>query len=434
MVNWDSDFPNLSNENIQPLKRRFERARSKAQRNSVLKTAEQLDLTKSLRKMGANDEGVIRFNKNNTLPQVRANAAAAASRKKVVNVVRAKMPTREQMLDLGWRLGQDVYDNRRGVEMFAELIILFFTVTGEVSTKINKVVGVALSPLDVTKEGIASRFARLYLTKSKNIGEIVKANAWLNSSQGTSILAIEFSMLLTFGILLRLIFIGNSKAAKKISRILDVFVSTVKLPGFTGSKMLLSIVSFIITFHAQILAAKGIDVSVDKYMADWMKLPIKTMLRWTKNKFLKQELVAFVFSKPMQLLLAAIADMRYAPKSGVGKATRQIKVYVNQMRAREPTLSIAPPGRNNRTPSASRNNGEQVAESPGRPARRTATVTGEGVSPMQIRARGNNNRTYMLTQSMWKSMNRNEMPSTSRDPVVRLTYNNEVRYARRSEL
>jgi len=158
------------------------------------------------------------------------------------------------------------------------------------------------------------------------------------------------------------------------------------------------------------------------------------MLRWTKNQFLKQELVAFVFSKPMQLLLGAIADMRYAPKSGVGKATRQIKVYVNQMRAREPTLSIAPPGRNNRTPNASRNNGEQVAESPGRPARRTATVTGEGVSPMRIRARGNNNRTYSFSQSMWNSMNRNEMPSTSRDPAVRLTYNNQVRYARRSEL
>ena len=433
MVNWEKDFPNLNNNNRETLKLRFEKARSKPQRNSVLKNARELDINKSLRRMGANAQGVVRFT-NNTLPEARAKVAASAMRKKVVNVVKAKMPTREQMLDLGWRLGQDVYDNRRGVEMFAELILLFFTVTGEVSTRINKVVGVALSPLDVTKEGIASRFARLYLTKSKNIGEIVKANAWLNSSQGTSILAIEFSMLLTVGIILRLIFIGNSKAAKKISRILDVIVSTAKLPGFTGSKMLLSIVSFIITFHAQILAAKGIDVSVDKYMADWIKLPIKTMLRWTKNKFLKQELVAFVFSKPMQLLLGAIADMRYVPKSGVGKATRQIKVYVNQMRAREPTLSIAPPGRNNRTPNASRNNGEQVAESPGRPARRTATVTGEGVSPMRIRARGNNNRTYSFSQSMWNSMNRNEMPSTSRDPAVRLTYNNQVRYARRSEL
>ena len=370
MVNWEKDFPNLNNNNRETLKLRFEQARNKPERNRVLQNALELDITTSLRRMGANAQGVVRFT-NNTLPEARAKVAASAMRKKVVNVVKAKMPTREQMLDLGWRLGQDVYDNRRGVEMFAELMLLFFTVTGKVSTEFNKVVGVALSPLDVTKEGIASRFARLYLTNSKNLGEIVKANAWLNSSQGTSILAIEFSMLLTVGIILRLIFIGNSKAAKKISRILDVIVSTAKLPGFTGlvsvETMLLSIVSFIITFHAQILAAKGIDVSVDKYMADWMKLPIKTMLRWTKNKFLKKELVAFVFSKPMQLLLAAIADMRYVPKSGVGKATRQIKVYVNQMRAREPTLSIAPPGRNNRTPSASRNNDNQEAQSPLRP-------------------------------------------------------------------
>jgi hypothetical protein len=391
MVNWDSDFPNLSNENIQPLKRRFERARSKAQRNSVLKTAEQLDLTKSLRKMGANDEGVIRFNNNNTLPRVRAKAAAAASRKKAINVakrtgasvvataldvakrtgrvVRATMPTREQMLDLGWRLGQDIYDNRRGVEMFAELMILFLTATGGTSKLVNTALGKKLSPLNVSKEGIASRFARVYLTNSKNLGEIVKANAWLNSSQGTSILAIEFSMLLTFGIVLRLLFIGNTRATRKIARILDVFVSTIKLPGFTGlvsaETMLLSISSLIITFHAQILAAKGIDMSVDKYVADWMKLPMKTVLRWTKNKFLKQELVQFVLSRPMQLLLAVIADMRYAPKSGVAKVTKQIKTYVTTHVA--PTQSL-PQFSGNRTPSASGNSSEE-AQSPLRPIR-----------------------------------------------------------------
>jgi len=440
MVNWNRDFPNLTNENRKKLRTKFNRARSDRQREAVLQSAQELDIKRTLNKAGANSSGVIRFpnsNTSSTLRQRRAAVARSETRKKVVNAakrtantVRRMAPSPERVLDMGWRMGKMVYDNPRGVEMFMEIMVLLLRPDVGATKKIISLTRRALPPLNLSKESTSERLERVYGLSSAFIGDVVKFDALLHSNEVTSTVEASFFYMFMCAIVLRLLIIGSEKSRKMVTDVLDGVASIIRLPGYTG--ILLSIdtmLKSIVAMHAQLLLSKAVDVYASKLLPAFLRTMIKNLVQWVKSKFNLNKFLGPAGKKMLQVLLSAIIDMKYAPKSIVRQSVKLLA-----MTKTVPTQSIAP---GTVTPNASRNNNnERVAESPGRPTRRRATVTGEGVSPMRIRASGSNGKRYIFSQSIWNSMNRNgrTIATTSTDPVVRLTYKNQVRYARRSEL
>ena len=441
MVNWNRDFPNLTNENRKKLRTKFNRARSDRQREAVLRSAQELDIKRTLNKEGANSSGVIRFpnsNTSSTLRQRRAAVARSETRKKVVNTakrtakrtanaVRRMAPSPERVLDMGWRMGKMVYDNPRGVEMFMEIMVLLLR--PDLTKTITSLARRLLPPLNLSKESTSERLERVYGLSSAFIGDVVKFDALLHSNEVTS--TVEALLFYSFmgTIVLRLLVIGSEKSRKMVTDVLDGVVSIIRLPGYTGFLSIDAMLKSIVAMHVQLLLVKITDVYASKVLPAFVRTMIKNIVQWAKSKFNLNKFLGPAGKKMLQVLLSAIIDMKYAPKSIVRQSVKLLA-----MTKTVPTQSIAP---GTVTPNASRNNNnERVAESPGRPIRRTATVTGEGVSPMRIRASGSNRKRYIFSQSIWNSMNRNgrTIATTSTDPVVRLTYKNQVRYARRSEL
>ena len=442
MVNWNRDFPNLTNENRKKLRTKFNRARSDRQREAVLRSAQELDIKRTLNKAGANSSGVIRFpnsNTSSTLRQRRAAVARSETRKKVVNAakrtakrtanaVRRMAPSPERVLDMGWRIGKMVYDNPRGVEMFMEIMVLLLRTDFGVTKLIIPGVRLGLPPLNLSKESMSERLERVYGLSSAFIGDVVKFDALLHSNEVTSTVEASLFYMFMGTIVLRLLVIGSEKSRKMVTDVLDGVVSIIRLPGYTGFLSIDAMLKSIVAMHVQLLLVKITDVYASKVLPAFVRTMIKNIVQWAKSNILNKFLGP-AGKKMLQVLLSAIIDMKYAPKSIVRQSVKLLA-----MTNTVPTQSIAP---GTVTPNASRNNNnERVAESPGRPTRRTATVTGEGVSPMRIRASGSNGKRYIFSQSIWNSMNRNgrTIATTSRDPVVRLTYKNQVRYARRSEL
>ena len=440
MVNWNRDFPNLTNENRKKLRTKFNRARSDRQREAVLRSAQELDIKRTLNKAGANSSGVIRFpnsNTSSTLRQRRAAVARSETRKKVVNAakrtakrtanaVRRMAPSPERVLDMGWRMGKMVYDNPRGVEMFMEIMVLLLR--PDLTKTITSLARLALPPLNLSKESTSERLERVYGLSSAFIGDVVKFDALLHSNEVTSTVEALLFYMFMGTIVLRLLVIGSEKSRKMVTDVLDGVVSIIRLPGYTGFLSIDTMLKSIVAMHVQLLLVKITDVYASKVLPAFVRTMIKNIVQWAKSNILNKFLGP-AGKKMLKVLLSAIIDMKYAPKSIVRQSVKLLA-----MTNTVPTQSIAP---GTVTPNASRNNNnERVAESPGRPTRRTATVTGEGVSPMRIRASGSNGKRYIFSQSIWNSMNRNgrTIATTSRDPVVRLTYKNQVRYARRSEL
>jgi hypothetical protein len=430
MVNWNRDFPNLTNENRKKLRTKFNRARSDRQREAVLRSAQELDIKRTLNKAGANSSGVIRFpnsNTSSTLRQRRAAVARSETRKKVVNTVRRMAPSPERVLDMGWRMGKMVYDNPRGVEMFMEIMVLLLR--PDLTKTITSLARLALPPLNLSKESTSERLERVYGLSSAFIGDVVKFDALLHSNEVTSTVEASLFYLFMCAIVLRLLVIGSEKSRKMVTDVLDGVVSIIRLPGYTGFLSIDTMLKSIVAMHVQLLLVKITDVYASKLLPAFVRTMIKNLVQWVKSKFNLNKFLGPAGKKMLQVLLSAIIDMKYAPKSIVRQSVKLLA-----MTKTVPTQSIAP---GTVTPNASRNNNnERVAESPGRPTRRRATVTGEGVSPMRIRASGSNGKRYIFSQSIWNSMNRNgrTIATTSTDPVVRLTYKNQVRYARRSEL
>jgi hypothetical protein len=430
MVNWNRDFPNLTNENRKKLRTKFNRARSDRQREAVLRSAQELDIKRTLNKAGANSSGVIRFpnsNTSSTLRQRRAAVARSETRKKVVNTVRRMAPSPERVLDMGWRMGKMVYDNPRGVEMFMEIMVLLLR--PDLTKTITSLARRALPPLNLSKESTSERLERVYGLSSAFIGDVVKFDALLHSNEVTSTVEASLFYLFMCAIVLRLLVIGSEKSRKMVTDVLDGVVSIIRLPGYTGFLSIDTMLKSIVAMHVQLLLVKITDVYASKLLPAFVRTMIKNLVQWVKSKFNLNKFLGPAGKKMLQVLLSAIIDMKYAPKSIVRQSVKLLA-----MTKTVPTQSIAP---GTVTPNASRNNNnERVAESPGRPTRRRATVTGEGVSPMRIRASGSNGKRYIFSQSIWNSMNRNgrTIATTSTDPVVRLTYKNQVRYARRSEL
>jgi hypothetical protein len=441
MVNWNRDFPNLTNENRKKLRTKFNRARSDRQREAVLRSAQELDIKRTLNKAGANSSGVIRFpnsNTSSTLRQRRAAVARSETRKKVVNAakrtakrtantVRRMAPSPERVLDMGWRMGKMVYDNPRGVEMFMEIMVLLLR--PDLTKTITSLARRALPPLNLSKESTSERLERVYGLSSAFIGDVVKFDALLHSNEVTSTVEASLFYLFMCAIVLRLLVIGSEKSRKMVTDVLDGVVSIIRLPGYTGFLSIDTMLKSIVAMHVQLLLVKITDVYASKLLPAFVRTMIKNLVQWVKSKFNLNKFLGPAGKKMLQVLLSAIIDMKYAPKSIVRQSVKLLA-----MTKTVPTQSIAP---GTVTPNASRNNNnERVAESPGRPTRRRATVTGEGVSPMRIRASGSNGKRYIFSQSIWNSMNRNgrTIATTSTDPVVRLTYKNQVRYARRSEL
>jgi len=139
MVDWTRDFPNLTREQRALYKNKYDKARTAREKQRVLQNAK---------------NEIMRFNSDSetTLRQNRTRAGFQATRKKVVNVAKravAKMPTSEQMLDLGWRLGKKIYDNPRGVEMFADIMLLLTVRRKNVPQKMVEATRRALPPLDI---------------------------------------------------------------------------------------------------------------------------------------------------------------------------------------------------------------------------------------------------------------------------------------------
>jgi hypothetical protein len=360
--------------------------------------------------------------------------ARSETRKKVVNAakrtantVRRMAPSPERVLDMGWRMGKMVYDNPRGVEMFMEIMVLLLR--PDLTKTITSLARRALPPLNLSKESTSERLERVYGLSSAFIGDVVKFDALLHSNEVTSTVEASLFYLFMCAIVLRLLVIGSEKSRKMVTDVLDGVVSIIRLPGYTGFLSIDTMLKSIVAMHVQLLLVKITDVYASKLLPAFVRTMIKNLVQWVKSKFNLNKFLGPAGKKMLQVLLSAIIDMKYAPKSIVRQSVKLLA-----MTKTVPTQSIAP---GTVTPNASRNNNnERVAESPGRPTRRRATVTGEGVSPMRIRASGSNGKRYIFSQSIWNSMNRNgrTIATTSTDPVVRLTYKNQVRYARRSEL
>ena len=83
-----------------------------------------------------------------------------------------------------------------------------------------------------------------------------------------------------------------------------------------------------------------------------------------------------------------------------------------------------------------RNVARTPSPSPSRTQQGRATVQGEGLSPFQVSASGSNGKRYLLTISVWNSLSTNNrsIPTTSNDPVIKLTWKRQTRYAPRSQL
>jgi hypothetical protein len=436
MVNWDRDFPNLSNENREKLKKMYERARSEKQRASLLRSAREMNIDRAMKKAGANASGVIRFSNtsSSTFRQERAQEtrrrranAVKRTAKRAVNVVRAKMPTTEQILDLGWRLGKNIYDNPRGVEMFSEIMGLLALRRKNVPQKIVEATRRALPPLDVLAENTSKRLQRVYGMRSSFIGDIIKFDALLHSDDITKFVSESFVFLMTFGIVLRLLVLGTDRSRKMVTDVLDMVVSVMKLPGFTFYTLSVqTLLNSIVAMHVRLFLAKITNVVVNKYVPSFLSTIIKNVVDWANNKVNLSKYGGKLGTRLVVALLAAITDMKYAPKSIVKQSYKAIDMLMLKPAPRPAITS------RNRTPNSSRN--ERVAESPLRPPR--ATVSGEGVSsPMRVTATGNNGAKYIFSQRQWNALsNNNRIATSSNDRVVRLTHKGQVRYARRSQL
>jgi len=463
MVNWRRRFPHLNNFEIEHYRTRYDAAKTRGQKQRVLSNAEQrimrfnsssntrytttLTQNRRMKRDQERRQKVINTVKRTANAAKRTANAAKRTAKRTANVVkgtakrtanvakrtakrtantvrrttkvvRARMPNPKEIFELSTRLGQTIYESREGLLIFTDIIALILISKGITSRLVNKVVGKVFLPLNVSKEGILDRLERIYSQPPENLGLIVAANAWLSSERGTSIAALQFAMLLTIGVCAHLLTVADKRGIMKIPRVLDIFISFFKYVGFSGvtlslESMFYSVIKGILVWHGKMLAAKGINSAISSQSRNWVRVPMK--LGWRLMAKLLQDDVS---RRAIETLLSVIMDMKFAPKSVVRQAAEVLKV----VKKPAPTLSLPQP----RTPIASRKNGEQVAESPNR--LRTTVVN------MPIQAVGNNGKSYNFTQNDWNSMNRNQMPSTSRDSVVRLTFKNQVRYARRSFL
>ena len=421
MVDWTRDFPNLTREQRALYKNKYDKARTAREKQRVLQNAK---------------NEIMRFNSDSetTLRQNRTRAGFQATRKKVVNVAKravAKMPTSEQMLDLGWRLGKKIYDNPRGVEMFADIMLLLTVRRKNVPQKMVEATRRALPPLDILAENTSKRLQRVYAMRSSFIGDIIKFDALLHSDDITKFVSESFVFLFTFGIVLRLLVIGTDRSRKMVTDVLDTVVSFIKLPGFTFYALSAeTLLNSIVAMHVRLFLAKITNVVVNKYVPSFLSTIIKNVVNWANNKVDLSKYVGKLGGRLVVGLLAAIIDMKYAPKSIVKQSYKVIDMFMlkqSENTAGDGAKSIA----YTTTPQGS---GNQEAQSPARPTR-VATVEGEGVSPMRIRARGNDGQQYIFSMSVWNALSENNrIPSSSNDPVVRLTYKGQVRYARRSGL
>ena len=434
MINWDRDYPNLTNTNREKMKRMYDKSKSRAGRQGVLKNAQELDIQRAMNKAGANSSGVIRFpnNASSTLTQRRAAVARAETRKKVANVVRRMTPSPKSVLDMGWRMGKMIYDNPRGVEMFMEIMIVLLR--PNVGKKITAAARRALPKLDenIWKGSRLERIERTYGLSPAFIGDVVRFDMILHDNEAMSAVEAFLFYMFMCAVVLRLLTIGreigSEKSRKMVTDVLDGVASIIRLPGYTGFLSIDIMLKSVVAMHASLFFTKVVDVYASKYLPPLLRTMSKNLFQWAKDKANLDKYVGTAGKRMFEVLLGAIIDMKYAPKSIVRQSVKLLSV-----KKTVPTQSIAP---GTVTPNSSRNNNERVAESPVRPARRTATVTGEGVSPMRIGAIGNNGRRYIFTQSVWNSLNRNgrTIATTSRDPVVRLKFRNQVRYVRSSEL
>jgi hypothetical protein len=431
MVDWEREFSNLTPSIRSFYRRQYNAAQTSKARKQVLKNARE----GTLRFPNSNDANTatstLQENRRRKTAQERRTKLVATARrtantvKRAARVVRARMPNSKEIFELSSRVGQSISESTTGLMLFAEILMLIFTLKGNVSKEVNKVVGKVFLPLNVSKEGILDRLERMYSQSPEDLGLIVAANAWLSSEKGTSIAALQFATLLTAGIVAHLLTIAEKKGIMKIPRVFDVFITLFKRAGFTGTGLAIetvfySVIKGALVWHGKLLAAKGINTAISKQSRNWLRLPMK--IGWRR---ISQYLTDDMSRRAIEVLLTSIMDMKYAPKSVVRQAAEALKV----VKRSEPTLSLPQP----RTPSASRNNKQQVAESPlrprPRPTRRVTTIVN-----MPIRAMGSNGTLYNFTQNEWNGMNNRNRGSPTNDPVVRLTYGREVRYARRSEL
>ena len=398
MVNWKRRFPHLENVEIKHYKGRYDAAKTRGQKQKVLSNAEQrimrfnsssntgstttLRQNRSMKRDQERRQKVINTVKRtaNTVRRTAKRTAnvvkgtakrtanvAKRTAKRTANGVRARMPNPKEIFELSTRLSQTIYESREGLLIFTDIIVLILISKGITSQLVNKVVGKVFLPLNVSKEGILDRLERIYSQPPENLGLIVAANAWLSSERGTSIAALQFAMLLTIGVCAHLLTVADKRGIMKIPRVLDIFISVFKYAGFSGvtfslESMFYSVIKGILVWHGKMLAAKGINSAISSQSRNWVRVPMK--LGWRLMAKLLQDDVS---RRAIETLLSVIMDMKFAPKSVVRQAAEVLKVVEKPRPQQTQTLSIAQAGRNNRrTPNAIRNNGEQVAESPGR--------------------------------------------------------------------
>lgn len=400
MVDWKRRFPNLANFEVAHFKKRYDVARTAKEKKQVLRDAE---------------NKIMRF------PNSSASNVTARQGKKIP----------ERVLDMGWRMGKLIHDNPRGVEMFMEIMILLLKPNFGASKAIIAATRAALPPLNVTKESTSERLERVYGLSSAFIGDVVKFDALLNSNEVVSVVEVSLYYMFVFAIVMRLLIIGSEKSRKMVTDVLDGIGSIVRLPGYAGLFLSFeTMMKTIVVMHVRLFMYKVSDVYASKLLPPFVRTMIKNVVPWARGKINLDKYIGTPGKVIIEFLFGAIIDMRYAPKSVVRQTAKLLKV-VNKTTA--PAKSL-PATRGTRTPMGSRNNGGNVAESPARPPRSTARVTGEGVSsPLRLKVSGNNGKTYLMSNRQWNSLSnaRNDVPSTSR---VELRYRNQVRYARRSDL
>lgn len=439
MVNWAGEYPNLTPEERTFYQTKYKRARTRREKQQVLENMRNRILawsennqTTTLRQ-NRTKERTQETRKKATNVAKRTGASVVAAAKKTTRVVVGKMPTPEQILDFGSRVGKQMYDNRRGVEFFVEIILLLLARGTNVPRKLYQgMIGTtrrSLPPLDIRAMNTRERLQRTYSLPSSFIGDIVKFDMLLNSDEITEGVYEQFVLLFMVGIVVRLAVIGNEQARKLVTGALDALVYVIQIPGLTLYRLYAKdLLNSIMAMHVQIFASKIFNVA-----SNMLPRPLNVVTKSAISWFDLSKYVGKVGAQVIWFVFTAILDMRFAPKSVVSvakKATLMLKHRINA--TREGTRTI---GYNNRTPTSSRNNGENVAESPPRPPRRTATVEGEGVSPFRIKASGNDGKGYMFTMRGWNALsNNNRIPTTSNDPVVKLTHRGQVRYARRSNI